>query len=87
MRKPQCGRFGYSDLKEASGVCGGCGFAMGFESTFSCKLLINIELATECESLLDRTALAYMPFRKIDAKCKQIALKLASYLHSHSLPN
>jgi hypothetical protein len=50
MRKPQCGRFGYSDLKEAAGVCGGCGYAMGFESTFACKLLTATGLAAEGES-------------------------------------
>jgi hypothetical protein len=35
-----CGRFGYSGLKEAAGVCGGCGQAMGIESTFACNMLI-----------------------------------------------
>jgi hypothetical protein len=34
------GRFGYSGLKEAAGVCGGCGQAMGIESTFACNMLM-----------------------------------------------
>jgi hypothetical protein len=39
-----CGRFGYSDLKGAAGACGGCGQAMGVESTFACNMLKEVEL-------------------------------------------
>jgi hypothetical protein len=39
-----CGRFAYSDLKGAAGVCGGCGQAMGIESTSACNMLKEIEL-------------------------------------------
>ena len=39
-----CGRFGYSDLKGAAGVCGGCGQTMGIESTFACNMLKEVEL-------------------------------------------
>jgi hypothetical protein len=42
--------FGYSELKEAGGVPGGCGQAMGFESTFACKPLTAIGLACKGES-------------------------------------
>ena len=36
------GRFGYSDLKEAGGVCGGCGQAIGIESTLACNMLKEV---------------------------------------------
>ena len=39
-----CGWFGYSDLKEAAGVCGGCGQAMGIESTFAYNIVKEVEL-------------------------------------------
>jgi hypothetical protein len=45
-----CGRFGYSDLKGAAGVCGGCGQAMGIESTFACNMLKEVELEKIGES-------------------------------------
>jgi hypothetical protein len=50
------GRFGYSDLKEAGGVCGGCGQAIGIESTLACNMLKEVELANRRKSVQEASA-------------------------------